>query len=360
MTHARTKALGVAVLLGLALAQAAEARMCTGSELSDAVDAAGAALRKVHADGMPAFQARVRQLAAKQGWSEAEAQEKAFALAQDARIEKFDADANDLLARIDTIGSGVGSGDIDCARIDELSAASLELQATMRAKSAYLLDRLASLAGVAPEPRKQASAPDKRAEPGVRAPPPVAPRKTWSTATSTEAPAPPPLLTPIPVEEGYTIDEVKAVSEGFFGKLSSGLAGAIEYTFRNSGRPAGYVLGSEGGGAILAGLRYGKGTLYLRGGGQRPIFWHGPSIGTDLGGEGSKILFLIYKLEKPEELYSNFTVIDGTAYVVGGVGVTLVTNGRIVMAPIRSGLGLRLGASVGYIRFTARPTWNPF
>jgi hypothetical protein len=130
--------------------------------------------------------------------------------------------------------------------------------------------------------------------------------------------------------------------------------------FAQSGRPSGYVLGAESGGAFLAGVRYGKGTLYLRSGSTQKVFWHGPSLGTDVGAEGSKTLFLIYGLTDAEKLYANFTGIDGSAYVVGGAGVTLFTNGTVIMAPIRSGLGLRLGANIGYIRFTPKPTWNPF
>jgi hypothetical protein len=120
------------------------------------------------------------------------------------------------------------------------------------------------------------------------------------------------------------------------------------------------VLGNEGGGALIAGVRYGNGTLYLRDGGSREVYWHGPSIGYDLGAEGSKTMFLIYGLRDPARLFSGFTGVDGSAYVVGGVGVTFLTDGKVAMAPIRSGLGLRLGANIGYIRFTARPTWNPF
>jgi hypothetical protein len=59
-------------------------------------------------------------------------------------------------------------------------------------------------------------------------------------------------------------------------------------------------------------------------------------------------------------MYASFTGIDGSAYLVGGVGATLVTNGSVIMAPIRSGMGLRLGANIGYIRFTPKATWNPF
>ena len=162
-------------------------------------------------------------------------------------------------------------------------------------------------------------------------------------------------------DEGYTIDEIMTASAGFFGKVSANLGSVIEYMFKNSGRPKGYILGTEGGGAFLAGVRYGKGTLYLRSHtATQQIFWHGPSLGTDVGADGSKTLFLIYRLSSPDDLYASFTGIDGSAYFVGGVGATLVTNGKVILAPIRSGVGLRLGANIGYIRFTPHSTWNPF
>jgi hypothetical protein len=161
-------------------------------------------------------------------------------------------------------------------------------------------------------------------------------------------------------DEGYTIDEVREASRGFFGAISTNLASVIEYAFANSGRPTGYILGTEGGGAFLAGLRYGKGTLYLRQGGTRPIHWHGPSIGYDLGAEGGRTLILVYRMRDPAQLYRSFTGVDGSAYLVGGVGMTLLKGGDVIMAPIRSGIGLRLGANIGYLRFTDQPTWNPF
>jgi len=163
-----------------------------------------------------------------------------------------------------------------------------------------------------------------------------------------------------PEEDGYTIDEIKEATRGFFGTISTGLAGVIEHAFAKSGRPTAYVLGQEGGGAFLAGLRYGEGLLYMRRGGAQRIYWHGPSIGYDFGAAGSRTMFLIYKAHRPEQLYRRFTGIDGSAYLVGGVGITFLTDGRVMMAPIRSGLGLRLGASIGFVRFTGGPTWNPF
>jgi hypothetical protein len=175
--------------------------------------------------------------------------------------------------------------------------------------------------------------------------------------------APPPSAPGTPTsfeDEGYTIDEIMAASAGFFGKVSANLGAVIEHLFKKSGRPTGYILGTEGGGAFLAGLRYGKGTLYLRAGSTQKIFWHGPSLGTDVGADGSKTLFLIYRLKQPDDIYASFAGLDGSAYFVGGVGATLVTNGSVIVAPVRSGVGLRLGANIGYLRFTPHSTWNPF
>lgn len=161
-------------------------------------------------------------------------------------------------------------------------------------------------------------------------------------------------------EAGYTIDEIRDATRGFFGTISTNLASVIEHTFSIAGRPTGYVLGQEGGGAFLAGLRYGDGTLFMRTGGTQRVYWHGPTIGADIGAAGSRTLFLIYKLKDPADLFRSFTGLDGSAYFVGGFGVTLMKGGPVIMAPIRSGLGLRLGANIGYVRFTGRPTWNPF
>jgi hypothetical protein len=192
------------------------------------------------------------------------------------------------------------------------------------------------------------------------APPPPPASASKSTPTSA-APLPSPPGSPTSFEDdGYTIDEIMAASAGFFGKVSANLGAVIEHLFKNSGRPTAYILGTEGGGAFLAGLRYGKGTLYVRAGSTQNIFWHGPSLGTDVGADGSKTLFLIYRLKQPEDIYASFAGIDGSAYFVGGVGATLVTNGSVIVAPIRSGVGLRLGANIGYLRFTAHSTWNPF
>lgn len=208
---------------------------------------------------------------------------------------------------------------------------------------------------VIPPPPMPRHAPSD-APPNYDAPPPGAPYSLPPTDDDGAALSDP-ALDP---GDGYTIDEIREATRGFFGTISTSLASVIEHAFQKGGRPTAYVLGNEGGGAFLAGLRYGEGTLYLRSGGTQKVYWHGPSLGYDLGAEGSRTLFLIYSLEDPANLFRRYTGVDGSAYLVGGVGMTLLKGGPVTMAPIRSGIGLRLGASIGYVRFTSRPTWNPF
>ncbi len=158
----------------------------------------------------------------------------------------------------------------------------------------------------------------------------------------------------------YSQDEIIRAGHGFFGSVSGGLASAVEWAFQKAGRPNGYILGQDAGGAIVAGLRYGEGTLYTKDAGDHRVFWQGPSVGYDFGGEGSKVMVLVYNLHDPSEIYQRFGGVQGAAYVVGGVGVQLQKAGEVTLAPIRSGVGLRLGANVGYLKYTRNPTWNPF
>ncbi len=161
-------------------------------------------------------------------------------------------------------------------------------------------------------------------------------------------------------EDTYSDDEILAAGHRFFGKVTKGLAKVVAHVFKKSGRPNAYILGEEGGGALIAGLRYGEGTIYTKSGGRQPVYWQGPSIGYDFGAEGAKTMILVYNLRDINDIYNRFAGVDGSAYLVGGVGVTFQKRGRVVLAPIRSGLGLRLGANVGYLKYTRRPTWNPF
>jgi hypothetical protein len=158
----------------------------------------------------------------------------------------------------------------------------------------------------------------------------------------------------------FSPGEIRDAGHRFFGKITQGLASIIEYSFKRSGRPTAYILGEEGGGAFVAGLRYGEGILHLKDGRRFKVYWQGPSLGYDFGAEGSKTMTLVYSLWEPGEIFNTFGGIDGSAYVVGGVGITFLTNNQVTLAPIRSGIGLRLGANLGYLKYTSRPTWNPF
>lgn len=165
---------------------------------------------------------------------------------------------------------------------------------------------------------------------------------------------------PPPNDGTYSSNEIVQAGHSFFGTVTKGLAAVIEYAFQQQGRPNGYILGQDAGGAIIAGVRYGEGVLYTKDAGNHRVYWQGPSIGYDVGGDGSKVMVLVYNLRDPEEIYRRFGGVDGSAYMVGGVGLTFQKNGRIVTAPIRTGIGLRLGANVGYLKYTRAPTWMPF
>jgi hypothetical protein len=158
----------------------------------------------------------------------------------------------------------------------------------------------------------------------------------------------------------YSSSEIIQAGHSFFGAMTQGLARVIEYAFQKQGRPNGYILGQDAGGAFVAGLRYGEGMLYTKDAGNHRVYWQGPSIGWDAGGDGSKVMVLVYNLRDPSDIYRRFGGIDGSAYMVGGVGMTFQQNGGVVTAPIRTGIGLRLGANVGYLKYTRAPTWNPF
>lgn len=177
----------------------------------------------------------------------------------------------------------------------------------------------------------------------------------------TAAPDSPP---PGPAESeaaGGTFNQNEIIGAGhqFFGSISQNLAKAVEYAFQSQGRPNGYILGEDAGGALVLGLRYGEGTLYTKNAGSHRVFWQGPSLGYDAGAEGSKAMVLVYNLTDPSDIYNRFGGIQGAAYVVGGVSVQFQKYNDVTLGVIRSGVGLRLGANIGYLKYTREPTWNP-
>ncbi|HXW30482.1 MAG TPA: DUF1134 domain-containing protein [Xanthobacteraceae bacterium] len=165
-----------------------------------------------------------------------------------------------------------------------------------------------------------------------------------------------------PPPAGSTFSSYEIVDAGhhFFGVVSRDLAMLVQHAASQWGLPNGYILGQEGGGAFIGGLRYGEGTLFTKNAGDLRVFWQGPSLGWDVGGDGARTMMLVYNLPATEAVYQRFGGVEGSAYVVGGLGMTVLTNNNVVVVPIRSGVGLRLGANVGYLKFTPEPTWNPF
>jgi hypothetical protein len=155
-------------------------------------------------------------------------------------------------------------------------------------------------------------------------------------------------------------DDLLGAAEGVFGKGAKGLAGIIENILKKQGQPNGYIVGREGGGAFIVGLRYGSGTLYHKVEGERPAYWTGPSIGFDAGANAGSTFVLVYNLYDSEDLYKRFPSAEGVAYLVGGFNASYLRRGDVVLIPIRVGAGLRLGANVGYMKFSKKQRWLPF
>jgi len=174
------------------------------------------------------------------------------------------------------------------------------------------------------------------------------------------APAGPPRQQPPRDDSRFQPNELIDAGHRFFGGVSRGLAMVVEKAVSQWGLPNGYVLGEEAGGAFVGGLRYGDGTLYTKNAGDVRVFWQGPSVGFDAGADGARTMMLVYNLPRTTAIFDRFGGLDGSAYFIGGFGMTALTANNIVLVPIRSGVGLRLGANLGYLKFTQRPTWNPF
>ena len=158
----------------------------------------------------------------------------------------------------------------------------------------------------------------------------------------------------------FSLEEIVDAGHTFFGTTTKGIAHAIEFVFSEAGRPSGYIVGEEAAGAFIGGLRYGEGVLHLKNGDSRKIYWQGPSVGFDVGGNGSRSLVLVYDITSPDDIFDRFIGVEGSAYMVGGVGVNFQKNHKLKLAPIRTGVGARFGANLGYLKYTGHPTWNPF
>jgi hypothetical protein len=158
----------------------------------------------------------------------------------------------------------------------------------------------------------------------------------------------------------YSSNELVANGHRFFGSASRGLAEIVEAATKRWGKPNGYVLGQEAGGAFIGGLRYGEGVMYTRNAGDLKVFWQGPSLGFDAGADGDRTMMLVYNLPSTGAIFRRFGGVDGSAYLIGGFGMTALANDDVYVVPIRTGIGARLGFNVSYLKFTQSSTWNPF
>ena len=194
------------------------------------------------------------------------------------------------------------------------------------------------------------------------APPPPAPAEATAApeAASPPAPASQPANTAAAADPTYHQEDVISAAEGVFGKGAEGLAKMIESILKDQGEPNAYVAGREAGGAIGLGLRYGSGTLFHKVEGNQPIYWTGPSLGFDLGGNGAKTFMLVYNLYDTNDIFKRFPGGEGAVYVIGGFNASYQRRGDIVVIPIRLGVGWRLGANVGYLKFSRKSQILPF
>lgn len=158
----------------------------------------------------------------------------------------------------------------------------------------------------------------------------------------------------------YSSSEVIDAGHRFFGATSGSIASAVEETFAKYGRPNGYILGEEASGAFIGGLRYGEGEMFTKNAGDHKVFWQGPSVGWDYGADGNRTMILVYNLPDIDMLYRRYLGVSGSAFLVGGVGVTALTRDGVHLVPIRTGVGARLGINVGYLKLRRNPTINPF
>ncbi|ACG79389.1 conserved hypothetical protein [Phenylobacterium zucineum HLK1] len=176
-------------------------------------------------------------------------------------------------------------------------------------------------------------------------PTPVPPQPTYSAGNE---------------DKTYSQDEIVRGVSDFMGVTAETAGGVVEKLFANNGRPTAYIAGEEGSGSFILGARYGRGLLYMKDRQPMEVFWQGPSAGWDFGGNASRVFTLCYNLWEPEVIFQRFPGVEGSAYLVGGLGVNYQKAGGVTLAPIRAGVGLRLGANVGYLSYSRKRHVLPF
>jgi hypothetical protein len=403
----KSAVLKLAMLIGSISAFSAPAypATCNSSDFGAIVDQTAHALRDLNISGAKSFQEKLAALRKKSGLSQEEIEARAAAI-QDEKIEEFNRKIDSLVNKMDALAQ-TPNQQITCQKLDELKQVRDQLLTVMGQKSGYmlaradaLLDKPAKAVAHKPTETTPVSKPSETATVDAPQTKPEAPRKPLQpkppvkeakadpakpaqTPTSTEqnnwrpqtannqsygdngSPSnltPPPVgqLPPQSEDNTFNMAEIREAGRGLFGSISAEFAGAIDFAFGKFGQPNAYITGGEGGAAFLAGLRYGEGVLHRKGYPSTRIYWQGPSAGFDMGAEGSRSLFLIYNMNEPDGIYGRFSGIGGSAYVAGGVGINVLGKDGVVMVPIRSGVGLRLGANLAYLKFTDHQSWNPF
>jgi len=363
----------------------ARAETCTTDALGETVDRIGASLRKLNKTGSDEFRPKLTVLAKKKNMTMPVAESWVWQNIRDPRITDFDRKIDGLIGDIDRLSDPKDEAQ-NCSSIEKLTSAEKQLISLMQQRSDYVLKELdKQIAGTAqkPKPKKVAKAQPKPAvQPKVQAAPPqktgapvarrtskpAQPDTNWqpSVAPTPDVISEPLTLEPLPADAlpvlktTFSVSEISKAGNGVFGNVSSHIAAAINGAFGKFGQPNAYVTGTEGGGALLAGLRYGKGHVHFTDGTRQQVYWNGPSIGYDLGADGSRVMFLIYNLRSIDQLFIRYPGIEGAAYLAGGVGMTVLGRKGTIIVPIRSGVGLRLGASLSYLRFSPKRRWNPF
>jgi hypothetical protein len=187
----------------------------------------------------------------------------------------------------------------------------------------------------------------------AQAPPPPNSTPSYPAARDTSG-------QPSASQSTYSEDEIVHDVSDFLGVTAESAGGAVERVFKSNGRPTAYIAGEEASGAIAVGARYGRGLLYMKGREPMEVFWRGPSVGWDLGGNASRVFTLCYNLDDPQVIFQRFPGVEGSAYFIGGLGVNYQRTDNIVLAPIRAGVGFRLGANIGYLAYSRKRNYIPF
>jgi hypothetical protein len=157
----------------------------------------------------------------------------------------------------------------------------------------------------------------------------------------------------------YTADEITDAGANFFGITTEAMAKGVQHIFGDLGQPDAYIKGDEGGGAFVLGFRYGSGWLIRKTREPLQTFWRGPSIGFDAGANASKCFTLIYNLKEDRRLFQRYPGVEGSFYVVAGLGINYMRSGGVTLAPMRTGVGLRAGVNAHYQVYSDRRDWFP-